>query len=123
VKSIRTGIEAAFVAAKMRRLNLKQQNDDNREVAELRLSAVLELLEDTSYVLQEETAIVKRLRLEVVVRQIQQTTTSELECLWDLSYALQGDRHVKRLKLDDDEHSENARLLSSDLMLPEDLPC
>jgi len=79
VKSIRTGIEAASVAAKMRRLNLKQQNDDNREVAELRLSAVLELLEDTSYVLQEETAIVKRLRLEVVVRQIQQTTTSELE--------------------------------------------
>jgi len=79
VKSIRTGIEAASVAAKMRRLNLKQQNDDNREVAELRLSAVLELLEDASYVLQEEPVIVKRLRLEVVVRQIQQTTTSEIE--------------------------------------------
>ena len=29
---------------------------------------------------------------------------------------------MKRLKLDDNEHSENARLLSSDLMLPEDLP-
>lgn len=101
---------------------MKQQNDDNREVAELRLSAVLELLEDTSYVLQEETAIVKRLRLEVVVRQIQQTTTSELECLRDLSHALQGDSHVKRLKLDDDEHSKNIWSLSSDLMLPEDLP-
>jgi len=29
---------------------------------------------------------------------------------------------VKRLKLDDNEHSENARLLSSDLELPENLP-
>jgi len=29
---------------------------------------------------------------------------------------------VKRLKLDDDEPSKNIRLLSSDLMLSEDLP-
>jgi len=45
-----------------------------------------------------------------------------LKSLWDISYAPQGDSHVKRLKLDDNEHSENARLLSSDLELPEDLP-
>ena len=29
---------------------------------------------------------------------------------------------MKRLKLDDDEHSKNTGSLSSDLMLPEDLP-
>jgi len=65
------------VAAKMRRLNLCQEDDDRCSAESVIIYfgvAVGDLLYASG-----RKSIVKRLRLEVVVRQIQQTTTSRLE--------------------------------------------